>query len=246
MARRQLPEDKQSSDRNTAGAAQRRTEEIYRCLRNRICLLHYPPGTKLSEQRLAQEFRVSRTPIRRALHRLEIERLAERRQGVQTVVTSYDFDSARDVYTLRMILAENIEQLSPIPRWWERAGVLLDIRRRFEELRGEYDLEPFGMLHLEMQAELANLIANDRAREIIMQLYFQIVRIAHATIASMNWDEEIDAVVGEIDALVEAMRHRDIRALGLVRRNAISMSVERMRRAMHAESGRPQSRCHEG
>lgn len=226
-------EDRPAGKRNRRGTGQRRTEDIYTCLRNRICLLHYPPGTKLSEQQLAREFNVSRTPIRRALHRLELELLAERRQGVQTVVTSFDFESAREVYVLRMLLSENTEHLSPTPEWWQRADALRGIRSRFEKLRGDYDLETFGTLHLELQEELAGIINNRRAREITMQLYFQIARISHSVIASMNWDEEIDAVVGEIDALVEAMQHRDIRALGLVRRNAIAMSIERMRRTLH-------------
>lgn len=225
-------EDNQAEEQTRRGTTQWRTDDIYTCLRNRICLLHYPPGTKLSEQQLAREFNVSRTPIRRALHRLEFELLAERRQGVQTVVTSFDFESAREVYVLRMILAENSEYLSPVPQWWQRADALRDIQRRFEDLRGRYDLETFGTLHLELQENLAAIIGNRRAREITMQLYFQIARISHSSIPSMNWDEEIDAVVNEINAAVEAMEHRDIRALGLVRRNAIAMSIERMRRTM--------------
>ncbi len=234
-----ITEDRGEAERTRRGAGQRRTEEIYTCLRDRICLLHYPPGTKLSEQELAREFNVSRTPIRRALHRLELELLAERRQGVQTVVTSFDFESAREVYVLRMILAENTESLSPVPEWWQHVDDLRGIRSRFEQLRGHYDLERFGTLHLELQEQLASMIGNGRAREITMQLFFQIARISHSVIPSMNWDEEIDAVVNEINALVDAMEHRDIRALGLVRRNAIAMSIERMRRTLHESEARP-------
>lgn len=211
------------------GAAQRRAAEIYRTLRDRICLLQYPPGTRLSEQRLAEEFGVSRTPIRRALHRLEHEHLAERRQGVQTVVTDFDFESVRDIYAIRMILAESIEQLSPAPDWWRRSDALRRIRARCEALRGQYDLETFGLLHLELQEELTAVIENTRAREIMMQLYFQIARIWLAAIPAMDWARELDALITEIDASIDAMEHRDIRALGLVRRNAISMNVERLR-----------------
>lgn len=224
----------QSERQSKLGAAQRRTEEIYTCLRNRICLLHYPPGTKLSEQRLAQEFKVSRTPIRRALHRLEIEHLAERRQGVQTIVTSFDFDSVRDVYVIRMILAENIDSLSPAPRWWERVDHLRRIRQDSEQLFTNHDVTKVGTLHLELQEALAGVIENDRAREIMMQLYFQIARIWLAMLTKMDWNEEIAAFIREIDSSIEAMEHRDIRALGLIRRNAISMNIERMKNTLTA------------
>ena len=43
-----------------------RFERLYRTLRDRICLLEYPPGTRLSEGELAEEFAISRTPVRRA------------------------------------------------------------------------------------------------------------------------------------------------------------------------------------
>lgn len=232
------PESNRMPRRPKPGAAQRRAGEIYRTLRDRICLLQYPPGTRLSEQRLAEEFGVSRTPIRRTLHRLEHEHLAERRQGVQTVVTDFDFESVRDIYAIRMILAESIEQLSPAPDWWRRSDALRRIRARCEALRGHYDLAAFGAIHLELQEELTRVIENTRAREIMMQLYFQISRIWLAAVPSMDWEREVDAVITEIDASIDAMEHRDIRALGLVRRNAISMNIERMR-TLEANNGVP-------
>ncbi|MFC3286209.1 GntR family transcriptional regulator [Litchfieldella rifensis] len=214
------------------GAAQRRTEEIYICLRDRICLLHYPPGTKLSESQLAKEFEVSRTPIRRALLRLELEHLAERRQGLQTVVTSFDFESVRDVYAIRMILEANLASLSPAEHWWERAEQLRDIRERCRGLREHHDVARLGELHLRLQEAHADIIVNIRAREIVMQLYFQIARIWLSMVPRMNWEEEIDALIREIDDSLDAMHKRDIRALGQVRKEAIEQNIERMKAIM--------------
>ena len=44
-----------------------RRANLHQVLRQRICLLDYAPGTRLSETDLAQEFGTSRTPLRRAL-----------------------------------------------------------------------------------------------------------------------------------------------------------------------------------
>ncbi|MBV9219252.1 MAG: GntR family transcriptional regulator, partial [Methylobacteriaceae bacterium] len=52
-----------------------RFERLYRTLRDRICLFDYPPGGRLSEEELAKEFSISRTPVRRVLGRLEAEGL---------------------------------------------------------------------------------------------------------------------------------------------------------------------------
>src|SRR3546814_8186046 len=70
--------------------SQERFARIYHALRDRICLLEYPPGLRLSEEEIAQEFDVSRTPVRRVLARLESEGLVEARHGVGTMVTSVD------------------------------------------------------------------------------------------------------------------------------------------------------------
>src|SRR5688572_23867072 len=96
--------------------ARERFERIYRTLRDRICLLEYPPGARLSEEELAEEFRISRTPVRRVLARLESEGLIEARHGVGTIVTDVRIEELAQVYHLRLELAVLIGRLSPLPR----------------------------------------------------------------------------------------------------------------------------------
>lgn len=210
------------------GAAQRRTAEIYMTLRDRICLLHYLPGTKLSESELAAEFGVSRTPIRRSLLRLELEHLAERRQGMQTVVTNFDFASLKDVYVIRMILEEQLDRLSPAPQWWEIESSYRELREWCRKLRESPDLDGLGRLHLALQHGHAGIIENDRAREILMQLYFQIARIWLSMVPRMDWQSEVDSVAEEIDRSLVAIEQRDIRQLGRIRKESIEANVKRM------------------
>ena len=77
-----------------------RFERMYKAIRDRICLLEYEPGARLSEEELAREFGVSRTPLRRVLSRLESEGLLESRHGVGTFVTDVDIDALLPVYRL--------------------------------------------------------------------------------------------------------------------------------------------------
>lgn len=214
------------------GDAQRRAQTIYAAVRDRICFLEYPPGTRLSEHRLADEFGVSRTPIRRILQRLEFEQLAERTQGAATAVTDFDFASLQDVYVIRMILAENTDQLSPSSEWWRRVDELYRLRKQCHQLKREVDLRGLGAAHLSLQEELARMVENQRARDIMMQLYIQIARIWLSLVPRMDWQQEVDSVELEIAALIDAMEHRDIRAVGLIRRNYISMNIARMRGVM--------------
>jgi DNA-binding GntR family transcriptional regulator len=92
-----------------------RFQRIYRQIRERICLLHYPPGTVLNETALATEFGVSRTPLRRVLQQLNHEGLVEIKNGVGTIVTDINMKTFKDIYDLRGIL-RNTQVLLMISR----------------------------------------------------------------------------------------------------------------------------------
>ncbi|TMV57858.1 GntR family transcriptional regulator, partial [Thioclava sp. BHET1] len=47
-----------------ADGVRARFDKMYHEIRMGICLLDFPPGTKLSEEALARDFGVSRTPLR--------------------------------------------------------------------------------------------------------------------------------------------------------------------------------------
>lgn len=85
-----------------------RNQKLYAQLRDRICMLDYPPETRLSEEALAAEFGISRTPLRRVLARLEDEGLVQSIHGVGTLVTDVDIYEMQHVYDLRMELAQLI------------------------------------------------------------------------------------------------------------------------------------------
>jgi DNA-binding GntR family transcriptional regulator len=67
-----------------------RFHDIARALRFRICLLDPAKPHTLYENRLAEEFGVSRTPIRQALQRLAYEHLIETHTGVGNVVPALE------------------------------------------------------------------------------------------------------------------------------------------------------------
>ena len=54
------------------------TRDLVRTLRQRIVAWQYPPQFQLIEEALAQEFGVSRSPIRQALMHLSAEGLLQR------------------------------------------------------------------------------------------------------------------------------------------------------------------------
>jgi DNA-binding GntR family transcriptional regulator len=83
-------------------------QSIYLTLRNMILNFEIQPNSRLTETELARSFRVSRTPIREALQRLETEELISIRPKQGCFVRGIDFDEFADYYQVRI----NLEMLS--------------------------------------------------------------------------------------------------------------------------------------
>jgi DNA-binding GntR family transcriptional regulator len=75
-------------------------EEVYGAIRRAILDGSLRPGERIVEQRLAKTLRVSRTPVREALHKLERENLVAP-SGRGMAVRSYTAEEVRDIYDLR-------------------------------------------------------------------------------------------------------------------------------------------------
>src|SRR5882724_11455234 len=107
---------------------------VYDVLRTRIATRQYAPGSRLTEAEIADEFEVSRTPVRQALHRLAVEGLVEVRNGVGIRVTEVDERELQDIYELRMSLATLIGRLSPRPLSKDDLAELNAVKQRLAEI----------------------------------------------------------------------------------------------------------------
>ncbi|NIR28203.1 MAG: GntR family transcriptional regulator [Gammaproteobacteria bacterium] len=209
------------------GATRGVSDSVYRTLRDRICLLHYPPGTVLREETLAAEFGVSRTPVRQVLQRLEFERLVETHNGLGTIVSGVDFKSFRDVYEVRCRVAELIGDMSPRPCSAGDVALLEQLLSRAEKLKESRDAEEFWHVNHEMQACISARIGNETLRWIHDLLYFQTARIWYDLVRDM-WEEEVEVLRAEVRDVLMAFRADDMRAVGYIRRNYISYGMRRI------------------
>jgi DNA-binding GntR family transcriptional regulator len=63
-----------------------------------------PPGTRLVESKITESLRISRTPLREALRRLEQEGLLERHLGGGLRVTDVSMDEIHEIMDMRALL----------------------------------------------------------------------------------------------------------------------------------------------
>lgn len=212
------------------GPARARFQRLYLVLRNRICLLDYPPGSRLSEEALATEFGVSRTPLRRVLGWLEAQGLVTSVQGVGTIVTDADIGALLQVYQMRMELAELIGKLSPVEPDEEIRQMFRDLHSRSLALVDMPNPRVFAKLNMDFFHALMKLTGNEPLREISERLYYQTTRIWLKNIAQMDLKEEVTIFSREIADILAAVEIGDLEAAGHIRRSHISMSFTRLRR----------------
>ncbi|WP_223155144.1 GntR family transcriptional regulator [Alkalibacillus aidingensis] len=70
-------------------------EQVYQQLKTAIIRLELSPGKRVRDQDLAEEFNVSRTPVREALRRLEDEGLVEASPGSFTRIAEIDLEEVK-------------------------------------------------------------------------------------------------------------------------------------------------------
>jgi DNA-binding GntR family transcriptional regulator len=207
-----------------------RFERLYRTIRDRICLFEYPPGGRLSEEELAEEFSVSRTPVRRVLARLEAEGLIEALHGVGHVVTRVELDELAQIYGLRMELAVLMGRLSPIARSPADLDRIRALIARCDALSREPEFKAFSRLNMDFFSEISAMTGNAPLREISERLYFQISRIWLQMMPKLNLAEEFANFRREMEDVLAAAEAGDLEAVGHIRRAHISMSFARMKR----------------
>lgn len=213
--------------------ARKRFDRIYRTLRTRICLLDYPPGARLREEDLADEFGVSRTPIRRVLVKLEAEGLLRSVHGVGTIVTDIDVKELEQVYRLRIELAELIGNLAPVRPDSAALAAYRALLARCDGLVANPDPREFASINMEFFHLLNALTGNEPLREISERLYYQTTRIWLKTASRLErYEEMLAAEISifhrEVADIVAAVELGELAVVGHIRRSHISMSFVRL------------------
>lgn len=194
------------------------SEQIAARIGDRILSGAMPPGARIGEQELADEFSVSRGPIRDALRILEREGLATilaRRGAMVTELTSGEL---RDLLEIRAGLFEVVvRKLAAHPRpellTLLRAGAeRLDALANVPEAGSEYAETTYKLLIL-----CARQSGNKRLQRMLTALSLQTLRYSKLGLASVPrrqrsaklWREATEALArGDVERTVALTRQR--------------------------------------
>lgn len=210
--------------------ADQRQRYMYESVRQRISILRYPPGMMIKEIQLASEFGVSRTPLRRVLQQLSYEGLLEIRNGVGTRVTDVDMKTFKDIYDLRILLAETMGSSSPNWITDRHRRTVNKLIARAEHLSGPGDIEAYAQLSNDLEALVCDLIDSEPMREMTDLLYYRVARIWYTFLPNFDWQEVSEEALGEIKDLSDALTSNDLGTFGKVRATYMRWTLKKVSR----------------
>jgi len=226
--------DKTARKERPVTVAKLRFQRIYNELRDRIILLRYPPGTVIRESDLAEEFGVSRTPIRQVLQRLQFEGLVETRNAVGTIVTEFDLESLKDAYEVRMKVGEWIGELAARTYSDDDILEMKDLLKRTRKLLLSRDTDEYWQISNKIHQVLGRVIENGTLQSMNDSLYYRTARSWFDVVLEI-WDQHIEYACDELTELIKAMNAGDTRGVALVRRNYIRLFLSLMEK--HLKQG---------
>lgn len=166
------------------------TSQAYRHLHRRLVSGELPAGTVLSENKLAAEMGISRTPVGDAVRRLAAEGLVEQVPRYGTIVKTITLQDIEDVYELReaiepyaarkaasRVFATQLQQLEVLCKAIDGLSAQLDAGE-CEELTGEM-LGQFLAADLAFHMLIVHAAANTRILSVVenTRVVSQVFRI---------------------------------------------------------------------
>lgn len=142
-------------------------EKAYKKIKDRIVSGYYQPGQPLNEKEIIDEFQISRTPFREAVHALAEENLVQifpnrgvfvRELTLQDILNGFDIRSLLDPYVVR--LAASRMPKGAIRKLIEQIDLIEKDKKNYNGLLNEDDRFHYELLQFTENRQLIRIMKN--------------------------------------------------------------------------------------
>lgn len=144
--------------------------DVYNILFDRILTGHYAHDEKLKEEDLAEEFNVSRTPIREILNQLAQDGLVDKIPKKGTRVIGFSVDDVEEIYEIRKSL--EVQALRYSASFLSIQG-LKEIREEIQNLQNNEDYQA----HERVDSKLHNYFIQGSKKMRLIRMLDQLYRL---------------------------------------------------------------------
>jgi len=207
-------------------------KDIYNTLRDRIIHLDYEPGAILKEQTLAEEFGVSRTPLRTVLLRLEWEHLIKTLPRTGILVMELELSTITHVFQARLEMEAVIGTMAAQRLGPEDVGKFNVLESQCRALADKKDPRALAAVDLENKQLFHSSAGNPFLTEMSERLYSMTFRLWYFNMVKMDrnaWAAEVEAVREDLVILGDLLRDGSPEQVGQARKDQLLKHLERIR-----------------
>lgn len=198
-----------SSGRQNAGvqlnmpSKSTRGRDVYRALLEAVRAGVYPPGAALREEEVARRLKVSRTPVREALARLQEKGLVESGKGRSLTVAALSDKQLADLYATRAELEGLVARFAAKHA---TAAEIVQLRTLNGLFRSAADPETAYERNRQFHAQMYEATRNTYLRQAVEDLHETIAILQQTT---FRVEGRIQMAAREHDQIIDALERRN-------------------------------------
>jgi DNA-binding GntR family transcriptional regulator len=200
-------------------------EEVAEALRQRIFARELKPGDWIDELKIAEEYGISRTPLREALKVLAAEGLVTMKVRRGAYVTEVSSKDLADVYHLLALLESDAASVAAAKATNEQLAELQGLHDDLEKSgkKGMRDKDNFFAINEQFHQLLLN-IADNRFRDQMVADLRKVMKLNRAQ--SLTREGRIEHSLEEHRAIMTALAKRDSKATAKAMQTHILAGLE--------------------
>lgn len=171
--------------------------------------MKYESAQVLDEKALAEEFGVSRTPVREVLLRLQYEKLLEIIPRGGIFVKKIDFQELKDVFLTRILVEGEVAKLATIHITQDQLREIEKIKEECEKMINNSNPEELIQIDINLRHVINRALNRPILGEISDYLYYQTLRIWYLVFNKTSFSVEMEQQVEEIEKTLEFLRSGD-------------------------------------
>ncbi|MHC1728919.1 MAG: GntR family transcriptional regulator [Syntrophobacteraceae bacterium] len=209
------------------------SDSLFQALRDRIVSGVYPPGSVLSEKDLTEEFKVSRTPYREAIRKLEDMKLVTVVPRFGTYVREVNLTEIMDAYEVRLRLEAMAVELAAQRRTekdLEEFEIIIHEVKRWQETDE-------SKLDASLDVSLHDCICRASRNLVLMETLFNLRLICGRVWTSVWWENyDFKQLGSHWITIYEALRDRDPARAGAAMTNHIQDAIDLVKKSIFSSA----------
>lgn len=205
------------------------TDEIYNILKNRIIQLEYTPGVVLNEVDIANEFDISRTPIREIFQKLNSDRLLNIIPRFGAQVTYIDFKYMKSVFEVTREVEPFATKLCVERIDEKNIGELEEIMNKLNQYNIKEDYQKAILEDEKFHDIVLNSSGNQCLEELLLNLHIHTERLWHY---SEQYIDSMELFTETLGKILCAIKERSKEKAEKYAREHIDAFVEKIKKEM--------------